>query len=449
MKKYLIYSLLLGFVLSFSSCLFQEDDIFDDSAAQRMNKVLADAKETLISSENGWIMLYFPNNESMGYYYFMKFHNNGTAEVGTVIPSLNKIEAVKNYAVYTGGWDMVADNGPVLSFNTYVDNFSFWADPLNPMVGIDEQDGAGLKGDYEFMILDISADGNSIEVKGKKRGTRILMYKSSVPQSQWETYLKERLSIQNEFIFAGSPKYHMHVGDSTYVLSNAYTGVFNLVSITAPIDAVPEEVPFVLTEDGLRFSKFFEFGRHSFIQMYFNENKTAMIEPNNSVVNIVPESVGAYLPTTTSEYYATRDNLGGTFATVFDKFKNECATAWAVAPALADIVSIGFKYEKNQLYFLVKSANGAKAQFEVPSELVVENNTITVLPFDVNNMTFANGNANSFYFGNSKLPIIHSTKDLLSAIQGKFTLSAPNIWTINTISFEKDGNASDFIKGTR
>jgi hypothetical protein len=57
MKK--IYSFIimaLMLCVGFASCSHEEDDLFGESAAQRLNKSVDKYQKLLTSSENGWVM---------------------------------------------------------------------------------------------------------------------------------------------------------------------------------------------------------------------------------------------------------------------------------------------------------------------------------------------------------------------------------------------------------
>ena len=46
--------------LLFQSCLKDQEDVFDESSAARMENYLNEAQRVLMSSENGWVLEYYP-----------------------------------------------------------------------------------------------------------------------------------------------------------------------------------------------------------------------------------------------------------------------------------------------------------------------------------------------------------------------------------------------------
>ena len=50
-------------LFSLQSCLFEQKDLFEDSASARLSKTLANAKTVLTQQTGGWIMYYYPDND--------------------------------------------------------------------------------------------------------------------------------------------------------------------------------------------------------------------------------------------------------------------------------------------------------------------------------------------------------------------------------------------------
>ena len=60
MNKILTASLLLGAALTFSACSNEEDDIFDQSAAERLNAAVDLYSSRREAQRNGWAMQLYP-----------------------------------------------------------------------------------------------------------------------------------------------------------------------------------------------------------------------------------------------------------------------------------------------------------------------------------------------------------------------------------------------------
>ena len=147
--------ILLGIVLAcvFSACNRDEKSLFEKSAAERAVAALDNAQNVFVSPKNGWEMLYFPNPESSGENILVTFGTNGKVEATTKSAAATNNRLVSDSST----WEVMNDYGPILTFNTYNKVLHAWADP--------GQDGDGLLGDYEFLIL--QADADYVKLKGK------------------------------------------------------------------------------------------------------------------------------------------------------------------------------------------------------------------------------------------------------------------------------------------
>ena len=59
MKKICIYIIVAIAVLSMQSCLHDNNDNFDLSAAERIDALVNESYEVLESAENGWVLHYY------------------------------------------------------------------------------------------------------------------------------------------------------------------------------------------------------------------------------------------------------------------------------------------------------------------------------------------------------------------------------------------------------
>ena len=178
--KYLIVFLILGI----SSCVREVDDLFDQSAAERLNTAMNEHREVLISAPNGWHMEYYAGVEDEkvgGINYIFLFE-----EGGEVIGACEYFPGEE----ITSHYDVVGDQGPVLTFNTYNEILHYFTEPW----GASNIDGD--MGDYEFVIME--ATPQQITLKGKRHGNRIIMTPFAKPRSEWQSYLGEISTLREE-----------------------------------------------------------------------------------------------------------------------------------------------------------------------------------------------------------------------------------------------------------
>ncbi len=160
MKKINNIILISAAVLGLSSCSLHDDtELFSEPAAERVEKSVAADKTLLESASNGWeLHLWTGKNYSAGgYTYLMKFANNKVTVSSDIASPDRKT---------TSSYDVIADQGPVLTVNTFNEIFHLLAQP-----SMDDDDGEQM--DYEFVITRTTND--SICLRGKKWGNHMVM----------------------------------------------------------------------------------------------------------------------------------------------------------------------------------------------------------------------------------------------------------------------------------
>lgn len=184
MKKYQIFGTLtvLAASMMLTSCFKnEEDDIFDKNAAERLEEAKTYYSDILTDKGGKWQLEYYANGDEHGYVYLMSFNKNGTVTISGqneyIGYELNPAgTGAKTYGTATSLWEVVGDNGPVLSFNSYNRIFHIFSSPYDiPPYGDNETDesGKGHEGDYEFDLMKYSND--TLYVEGKKREISMIM----------------------------------------------------------------------------------------------------------------------------------------------------------------------------------------------------------------------------------------------------------------------------------
>ena len=178
MKKFLNISLVVLVALSsvsLVSCKNETKEIFDDDAVARLDRAKADYAEILTDKGGKWQMEYFSNDEEPGYIYVMTFNKNGSVTISGKNKWIGVVDGLNlgsiGYGSATSLWEIIADNGPVLSFNSFNKYFHLFADPEDIPSNSDEDDneqGYGHRGDYEFDLMKYS--GDTLYITGKKHG---------------------------------------------------------------------------------------------------------------------------------------------------------------------------------------------------------------------------------------------------------------------------------------
>ena len=150
--------------LTLQSCLMEEKQLFDKSPAERMDAYLSEYNALLESSENGWLLEYYAEEDQSygGYPYILKF---AEGQVTAYFQLADDLEEAK-----TSYYKVTSDDGPVLTFDTYNEYIHFFATP-------DIDNYQAYEGDYEFRILDKNEDSSEITIQGKRTGNYMKLRK--------------------------------------------------------------------------------------------------------------------------------------------------------------------------------------------------------------------------------------------------------------------------------
>lgn len=236
MKKLILYSLLACATVSMQSCLFSEEDLFEQSSADRENASVLELKSLLTSAPNGWKLEYRYGSEGMG----------GAANLFFKFDA-NEVTIASDYATssYTPGqtatslYTVQSYNGTEISFDSYNEILHAFCEPNG-------YNDPGLMGDYEFIVR--STSENEIRLTGKKHGVEMVMTRLD-DTLDWTTYLAAAAQISE---------------DSDYNLFNLMQGDQKVASVMREgraflLESVDENgtssyayYPFVCTENGVK-----------------------------------------------------------------------------------------------------------------------------------------------------------------------------------------------------
>ncbi len=225
MKKILFYVALIAATgLWFASCSNEVDDYFPETAAQRLNNSVSKYKQLLQSADSGWVMEYFPGypTEIGGYVYTAKFKDEDVDMRSQLTFTTTKVWPAGS--VVTSKYDVKAEQGIILSFDTYNLPFHFWSRPTT-------SNYAGYMGDYEFEFMRASENEDSIFLRGKKYGNTMTMFKlkgnpreyiSKVADMTDATLLPDRRyftinGVQHPFVITANGILRIISADSTKV----------------------------------------------------------------------------------------------------------------------------------------------------------------------------------------------------------------------------------------
>ena len=290
-------------LLSLTSCLKDQTDVFETPSSQRMQDYLANVRSLLTdsSNKNGWVLSYYPGKDY------------ATCYMGVVFEA-QKVTAYSQDAPETGvtsSYKLTEDDGPVLSFDTYNSVLHYYATS-------DASHYQARGGDFEFEIKSVEKD--RIVLRGKRSGNYCYLDKLSKEPSAFLTEInaaEQALSIVSftgeitgglvdGFLDAGS--HTLSIGrkdaDATEMVSARYMVVPGGIHINEPFtfqgvtfeDFVYVEDPEnptagTFTGSGITFEKVVPEGYVSY--SYFLGKYTLKYANGSFIVELVPYENGS------------------------------------------------------------------------------------------------------------------------------------------------------------
>ncbi len=250
-KNILSLALLAGVSLAFTGCAGEEEDLFSSSAAERLTAATAEYTGRLADMGGKWTMEYYPTNgdeapQGLGYLMLLDFNADRSVKV-----AMNNSFTGNVYKEDVSVWEMIADNGPVLTFNTYNECLHAFSDPadISFTTGtLNDETGLGAEGDYEFIVLSLGDKATEGMLKGKKRGVydRIIRLPED---TDFETYMADVQAFHNTIFPASAPNYaQLNFGGETFRIDEGNSGMPNIYLLGT--DAIVNESrrPFLITK---------------------------------------------------------------------------------------------------------------------------------------------------------------------------------------------------------
>ncbi len=402
----------------FSACTFEQEDYFDESAAIRIQHVNDEIQKTLSapSSENGWVIQYFVAGTDEltfeGFNLFGKFYENGKVTLSSDHRYLRNGNAGK-YTEYTSYYEMLAEEGPVLCFNTWNDILSVFVDPVDPSAapGSLVDDGEGMNGDDRLVVLSYSPD--EILMRGERHSAPIRFVKSDLSP---EAYIDKTTVAKMEFAGGKIDEYRLSNGSDTRFISGISNGYFDYVDrLDDPLDKSVKSC--VFTPNGFRTRDSFVLGNDTVQEFVLDLEKERLVCGNVEMLpcweRLVTKQISA-----NGAVSITTDGACESFATLYNKLASDIQ---AVFPSqILNYITFGKSSESGS-----KSRVGLVFYVTTTRSKFLTGFTGTVT-FDEDNATATisiDPNDPSDNFGNySKKDIGASFTDIVNALNGTYTI---------------------------
>ena len=280
--RYIAVSVALA-TFAFVGCSqFQEDDFFDESASLRIQHFNEQLQSRLVAQSSdgnhGWVIQYFVASELEGFNLFGRFYDNGKVTLASDHRFLRNGNAGK-YTEHSSFYEIVREEGPVLSFNTWNDILTVFVDPVDPSYAPSTivSDGEGLSGDQNLVFNGF--DDNNIKFRGERHSARVRF----VPcDRSWQDYINDTKETRDYITNNTITSYYVVRGTDTLYFKNLRGGVITYCErINEPL--FPSTINCVFTPKGFYLQHRDSIKGTSFQEFSLTEDKTCLMSENDSV----------------------------------------------------------------------------------------------------------------------------------------------------------------------
>ena len=322
--------------LLMSSCKNEVDEIFDEDAVARLAKAQAEYVNILTSNGGKWQLEYYANDEEPGYVYLMTFSTNGSV----VISGMNKwiayvqgggsssMGATPVYGSATSLWDVITDNGPVLTFNSYNPYFHLFADPYDipdatggaMQDDSNDESGRGHEGDYEFTIMKFS--GDTMYLSGKKSGLDMIMTRVS-PTIDDEIYMNEVTAQADSFFHAKIPHVYINLPNGVrWIVKDGATSILKMFREDADEISTAEYHNVIIKRDGLSFMTPITLDGYV-IQNFIRQADGSLLCRDDMETTMTADDLSDIVSNSRFVWQMSQSGVGGVFATLMNQIAAE------------------------------------------------------------------------------------------------------------------------------
>lgn len=279
--RYITIGLALA-TIAFASCSrFQEDDLFEESAALRIEHNTEKLQEILVNAPQGWVIQYYTGRGVSvfeGFNLFAKFEKGGKVTMAGNHRFLRDGNAGK-YTEASSLYELIREDGLVLAFNTwndvltpFVDPVTFWAAPKDLV-----KDGEGMQGDQNLVLMSMSE--NELRFRGERYNAQIRMVKAD---RDWQTYINDSEAMKDRITSKVLDSYYITSGSETMYCVGLRDGRYRISErINNPLKV--DSLSCCFTPTGFRNERPDTLDGHVFQEFKLNEAGTALVNEDGGV----------------------------------------------------------------------------------------------------------------------------------------------------------------------
>ena len=326
MMKDIRYYITMGVALATIALVgcsrFEEDDLFDESAALRIEHNADKLQNILVNAPYGWVMQYYVGRGVSvfeGFNLFAKFESGGKVTLAGNHRFLRNGNAGK-YTEYSSLYELIREDGLVLAFNTwndvltpFVDPVAHWAAPENLL-----KDGEGMQGDQNLVVMSMSE--NELLFRGERYDALIRMIKAD---RDWQTYIDDTQAMKNQITGEGINSYYITAEDETMYCVGLRDGRYRISDrIKNPLKI--DSLSCCFTPTGFRNERPDTIVGHVFQEFKMNEEGTALVNEDGTVRIIATWDTS--LAESTEIMWIDAESLSDELLALYDQLNEALAT---------------------------------------------------------------------------------------------------------------------------
>lgn len=275
---------LAGFTLVGCS-RFEEEDLFSESAALRIEHNAEKLQEILVNAPQGWVVQYYTGRGVSvfeGFNLFAKFDKGGMVTMAGNHRFLRDGNAGK-YTEASSLYEVIREDGLVLAFNTWNDILTPFVDPVAPWAAPKNivKDGAGMQGDQNLVVKSMKED--EIIFRGERYDAEVRMAKLD---RDWQTYINDTETMRNLITNDVITSYYLVAGNDTLYCVGPRSGRYHIADrVNNPLKI--DSVSCCFTPTGFRNEKADTLGGRRFQEFKLNEDRTALVNEDGTV-QVIP-----------------------------------------------------------------------------------------------------------------------------------------------------------------
>ena len=314
-RTYIWFGLALTATLLVGCSHFQEEDLFEESAALRIEHNSDKLQEILVDAPEGWVMQYHTGKGVAvfeGFNLFARFERGGKVTLASDHRYLRDGNAGK-YTERSSLYELIREDGLVLAFNTwndvltpFVDPVAYWAAPDNLV-----KDGEGMQGDQNLVVMSMSED--EVILRGERYNALVRLVKAD---RDWQTYINDTKAMKELITSDAISSYYITAGEETMYCVGLRDGRYRISDrVKNPLRI--DSLSCCFTPTGFRNERPDTLAGHVFQEFRMAEDGSALVNEDGSVRIIA--TWDTYLAESTSIMWFDTESLSDDLRVLYDQ----------------------------------------------------------------------------------------------------------------------------------